>query len=142
MNWFPFSQRDRKAQTGETSDLPEESLNSKDYLLLYYALVGKVPKAEALKHVRRSRKLREKAKAVPYEHPCYPSGLEVYVSEAIRLIHPLSPVAGKYVQTCVGRYYPLLEEIEGERHKTLVPVFSDGEIWLVEEEYVSLTQPS
>lgn len=82
----------------------------------------------------------------PYKHPVHKPGQIVHVSDTVRDIHPESPVAGKDVEVCTGIYYtsgnPGMAEIirTQERirhHETFVPVAFGGEVWFVEEEYIS-----
>ena len=81
--------------------------------------------------------MTEAEKAISYEHTKFTSGCEVYIDESIRVQHPQSPLAGKYVRACVGRYYPQLEQIEGNTHTTEVPCFYEGNIYYVPEALVS-----
>jgi len=75
---------------------------------------------------------------VSYTHERYCPGLNVYVSPALREIHPLSPCAGLVLLTCEGVYYPRLEMYRERLYTSYVPVcLSDGRVFFVEEEYVS-----
>src|SRR5881394_3225821 len=63
-------------------------------------------------------------------HECYRPGLNVYVSPAIRDIHPESPCAVLVAQTCEGIYYPSLEIYESCSYATKVPVLlPDGRVF-------------
>jgi len=77
------------------------------------------------------------AVSVPYVHPRFRPGLNVYIDPRIRDLYPLSPFAGCIVQTCEGSYYPLLEAFGATPHEKLVPVRdASGQLWLIEEQYV------
>jgi hypothetical protein len=73
---------------------------------------------------------------ISYEHPCFRPGLWVFVSESIRDVYPLNPLAGKVVQTCVGFYYPLFEMLEHKSPRNFVPCFYRNEVFYVEECFV------
>ena len=81
----------------------------------------------------------------PYEHPVYRVGVLVHISKRILEIHPGSPVAGRDLPACSGEYRTsddpsmaaVMDAEEATRpHLSLVPVFFDGQVWYIEEEYV------
>jgi hypothetical protein len=79
---------------------------------------------------------------VPYTHARFLVGTTVYIDPAILAIHPLSPCAGQVMTVCAGVYYPILEDIETRKYDTYVPVhFDDGQVYMVEEEYVFVQLP-
>jgi hypothetical protein len=77
------------------------------------------------------------ALSVPYVHPRYTPGLDVYVSPSIVELHGACPLAGCVVRTCEGRYFPLQDAFERRSHETYVPVWYEGGVWCIEEEYIA-----
>ena len=69
----------------------------------------------------------------PYQHHRFRSGLNVMIDPTILEHHPLSPLAGHIVRTCIGNVY---EELVCEDQKALVPVLWNNQIFYVEEEYI------
>lgn len=82
---------------------------------------------------------------LPYTHPQFLPGVEVYIAESIRDRWPSHPLAGKVSRACEGEYSPFLQTFSGEeRYSTRVPVLplepipTGAPYYFIPEQYVRL----
>jgi hypothetical protein len=87
--------------------------------------------------VASGQKAKEGSQGRIYEHHRFRAGLVVRIDEAIRGMHPLSPLAGKTCFTCLGMLSDNLGNLS--EPEMLVPVYWKGQILYVEEAFVQLT---
>ena len=84
-----------------------------------------------------------KESGYPYQHPSFPAGTLVRVSQKIVLAHPFSKIAGKTGMATVGTFYHSLAPTEPIlAQMAYVPILFAGDhtIHLVEAEYVFLVE--